>query len=221
MLADGPKAAAIRVGLPQASVDIKGAGMNLHDWRRAWGVLLGQITSGGAGWPQSGVDMWITEPDVGYPELTNPLVPWNKGKEVADTGKIKFWNDCYGVCWYASRAQPGILRMSAGAVAAAVGWDDFTPEEALDVGFRAITLERIFNMQHGLTADDDILVSPRLVEPAPPDAGPAAGKSPAPYIEGWVRDYYEALGWDRKTGKPLLKTMKKLGLEEYIAIIWR
>jgi len=221
LLADGPKVAAYRVGLPEASVDIKGAGMNLHDWRRAWGVLLGQITSGGAGWPQSGVDMWITEPDVGYPELTNPLVPWNKGKEVADTGKIKFWNDCYGVCWYASRAQPGILRMSSGAVAAAVGWDGFTPEEALDVGYRAITLERIFNMQHGLTAEDDINVSPRLVEPAPPDAGPAAGKSPAPYIEGWVRDYYETLGWDRKTGKPLLKTMKKLGLEEFIDIIWR
>ena len=219
-LADGIRTAAQRVGLPEASVDIKGAGMNLHDWRRAWGVLLGQVTSGGAGWPQTGVDMWITEPDVGYPELTDPLSPRNKGKEVADTGKAKFWDDCYGVCWYASRAQPGILRMSSGAVASTVGWDDFSPEEALEVGYRVLTLERIFNMQHGLTAEDDYIISPRLIEPAPADAGPAAGKSVAPYLEGWVRDFYEALGWERKTGRPLRSTMKKLGLEEFMDIVW-
>ena len=75
-------------------------------------------------------------------------------------------------------------------------------------------------MQHGVTAEDDINVSPRITDPAPPDAGPAAGKGIGPYLEGWVRDYYAYLGWDRKTGKPLRKTLQRLGLEEYIPLVW-
>lgn len=55
---------------------------------------------------------------------------------------------------------------------------------------------------------------------APADAGPAAGKSVAPYLEGWVRDYYEHLGWGRKTGKPMRLTLKKLGLEEFMRLVW-
>jgi len=220
MLADGPKAAGERVGLPDAAVHVKGSGMNLHDWRRAWGVLLGQIIGGGSGWPAPGADCWTAEPDAGYPKKANPLNPFGKGEEVAKTGIIKSWNDCHGCCWFATWGLPGIMKITSGAVAAVVGWEDFTPEEALAVGHRVLTLERIFNMAHGLTAEDDIKVSPRLTDPAPTDAGPAAGKSIAPYLEGWVRDYYENLGWERNGGKPLLSTLKKLGLEQYIPLVW-
>ena len=220
MLADGPKVAAQRVGLPGASVDIKGSGMNLHDWRRAWGVLLGQAVSGGSGWPAPGADCWTPEADAGYPEKPDPLSPYGKGEEVAKTGMVKFWNDCYGCCWFGTWGLPDIMKMSSSAIAAVVGWDDFTAEEAWAVGERAVTLERIFNMHHGLTAEDDINISPRLTDPAPADAGPAAGLSIAPYIEGWVRDYYQEMGWERKTGKPLRSTMKRLGLEEFIDGVW-
>ena len=75
-------------------------------------------------------------------------------------------------------------------------------------------------MAHGLTADDDIKVSPRITALSPADAGPAAGKSVAPYLEGWVRDYYERVGWERRTGKPMRATLKKLGLEDFIPIVW-
>jgi len=220
MLADGPKVAAQRIGMPQASVDIKGSGMNLHDWRRAWGVLLGQVTSGGSGWPAPGADCWTDETDAGYPQKADPLSPWGKGEEVAKTGMIKFWNDCYGCCWFGTWGTPGIMKLSSSAIAAVVGWDDFTAEEAWDVGHRVVTMERIFNMRRGMVAEDDINVSPRMTDPAPADAGPAAGKSIKGYLEGWVRDYYVANGWDRKTGKPLRSTMQKLGLEEYMCYIY-
>jgi aldehyde:ferredoxin oxidoreductase len=220
MLADGPLVAAQRVGLPQAAVHIKGSGMNIHDWRRAWGVLMGQAVSGGAGWPAPGADCWTAEADAGYPEKADPLSPFGKGEEVAKTAPIKYWNDCYGCCWFATWGVPGIMKFTADAVAAVVGWEDFSPEEALEVGLRSLAIERVFNMQHGVTAEDDINVSPRIADPAPPDAGPAAGKGIGPYLEGWVRDYYAYLGWDRKTGKPLRKTLKKLGLEEYIPMVW-
>lgn len=220
MLADGPLVAAQRVGLPQAAVHIKGSGMNIHDWRRAWGVLMGQAVSGGAGWPAPGADCWTPEADAGYPEKADPLNPFGKGEEVAKTAPIKYWNDCYGCCWFGTWGVPGIMKFSAGAVAAVVGWEDFSAEEAMEVGLRSLAIERIFNMQHGVTAEDDINVSPRIADPAPSDAGPAAGKGIGPYLEGWVRDYYAYLGWDRKTGKPLRKTLKKLGLEEYIPMVW-
>jgi aldehyde:ferredoxin oxidoreductase len=220
LIADGPKIAAQRLGLPEASVDIKGAGMNLHDWRRAWGVLGGQATGGGSSWPAPGADCWTAEPDAGYPEKRDPLTPFGRGEELAKTGIIKLWNDCYGCCWFASWGISGIMSLSSSAIAAVVGWQDFTPEEALAVGHRVLTLERIFNMRHGLTAEDDYKLSPRLTEPAPADAGPAAGKGIGPYIEGWVRDYYEHLGWERKRGKPLRSTMKKLGLDEFMGLVW-
>ncbi|NLP30047.1 MAG: hypothetical protein GX363_02835 [Clostridiales bacterium] len=220
MLADGPKVAAERVGLPEAAVHIKGSGMNIHDWRRAWGVLLGQAVGGGSGWPAPGADCWCPEPDAGYPEKTNPLHPFGKGEEVARTGILKYWNDCYGCCWFASWGIPGILKFSSSSIAAVVGWEDFTPEEALTIGHRVLTLERIFNIMHGLTADYDIKVSPRITDPAPADAGPAAGKGIGPYLEGWVRDYYQELGWDRKTGKPLKSTLEKLGLTEFYNFLW-
>jgi aldehyde:ferredoxin oxidoreductase len=220
MLADGPLAAAQRVGLPDAAVHIKGTGMNLHDWRRSWGVLAGQAIGGGCGWPPPGADGFTPEPDAGYPDYPEPLNPFGKGVEVAKTGKVKLWNDCYGCCLFNTWGVPGITRFTSGAIAAVVGWEDFSAEETLEVGHRVLTLERIFNMAHGLTAEDDINISPRLTDPAPPDAGIAAGKGIAPYLEGWVRDYYEHLGWDRKTGKPLRSTMKKLGLEEFVEIVW-
>ena len=221
MLADGPKIAAERVGLPDAALHIKGSGMNLHDWRRTWGVFLGQITGPGSGWPAPAADGFVPDPDAGYPERTDPLSPFGKGVEVAKTAPNKQWHDCYGVCWMgAAWGLTNIADLSASAIAATVGWDDFTGEEAKSIGLRVATLERIFNIKHGLTAEDDINVSRRLTEPAPADAGPAAGKSIGPYLEGWVRDYYEEMGWDRKTGKPRRSTLKKLQLEDYTDLLW-
>lgn len=219
MLADGPLAAAQRVGLPDAAVHIKGTGMNMHDWRRTWGVLLGQVIGGGVSWPSLAADL-VGSPDAGYPKRSDPLDPFGKAEEVVKTGILKAWYDCQGTCDFSSWSIRGSLKLASSALAAATGWEDFTPEEALVTGHRVLTLERIFNMAHGLTADDDIKVSPRITAPSPPDAGPAAGKSIAPYIEGWVRDYYERLGWDRRTGKPMRSTLKKLGLEEFTNIVW-
>jgi len=219
MISDGPKVTAQRIGLPGSSVDIKGSGMNLHDWRRAWGCLAGQLVSGGSGWPNPGADCWTAEADAGYPEKADPLSPFGKGHEIAMTGIIKFWNDSYGCCWFASWGLPGIMKLSSSALSAVTGWN-FTPEEAWDVGHRSLTMERIFALRHGWTPEDDYVVSARMTDPAPADAGPAAGKGIGGYLEGWCRDYYQEMGWDRKTGKPLRATMVKLGLEEYIPLVY-
>jgi len=219
LLSLGPKRAAEYIGGDawKYAVHIKGSGMNLHDWRATWGIMLGQIVGGGSGWPAPAADAWATEPDVGYPEYEDPLNPRLKPMAVVKTWPKKYWDDCNGTCWFATWGVPGAVKFTSGAVAAVTGWD-FTPEEALLVGERIVNLERVFNIRHGLTPEDDYNVSPRIVE-APP-SGKAAGKAMAPYVKWMVMEVYRLMGWDEKTGKPLISTLKKVGLEDCIEDIW-
>lgn len=218
VLADGPLRAAMRLGIPDAAIHIKGAAMNLHDWRAAWGVLFGQIVGGGSGWPGPGEDCWATEPDIGYPEFTDPVSPKGKPEEVYKSSILKFgYGDALGCCWFACWGVKGITKIGADALSAATGWD-ITRDDLLLVGERALNLERIFNLRMGLTTEDDINVSPRIV--SMPDAGKGKGKSMAPYVEGLVRDYYEQCGWDIVHGKPYKNTLKRLGLSAYTKEVW-
>lgn len=219
ILARGPKEAAEVIGgdAPDFAIHIKGAGMNLHDWRAAWGFLLGQILGGGSGWPAPGADALRVEPDAGYPELTDPFNSIAKAEELARTGPLKYLADCTGICWFVSWSMPEILNITAEALSAVVGWD-CTPEELHRLGERVISLERAFNVRHGLTPADDYNVSKRITE-APGD-GPARGKSIRPHLRGMINDYYKLMGWDEETGKPRRQTLLKLGLEDVAKDLW-
>jgi aldehyde:ferredoxin oxidoreductase len=219
LLALGPKKAAEWIGgdAPKFAVHIKGAGMNLHDWRATMGIMLGQFVGGGSGWPAPAADAWASEPDVGFPQYQDPINPRIKPEAVAKTWPKKYWDDCNGTCWFATWGVPGVLTFSAEAVSAVTGWD-FTPQEALTVGERVVNLERVFNVRRGLTPADDYEVSPRMVE-APP-SGKAKGIAMAPYVKGMVMEVYRLMGWDEKTGKPWISTLERLGLHDVIKDIW-
>lgn len=217
ILAKGPKRTGELLGLPEAAVHIKGAGMSLHDWRQRWGVLFGQIVGSGSGWPSPGVSH-RGEPDLGYKEADDPVSPRGKAEAARKTGMLKFWcPDSLGICWFATWGVPGHTKFCAEALSAATGWD-FSAEEGLKVGERVSNLERVFNIRRGLTPRDDLAVSPRLLK-APKD-GVAKGKSIEPYLEGLVREYYSLMGWDERTGKPLRSKLKELGLQKVIDHIW-
>jgi len=68
-----------------------------------------------------------------------------------------------------------------------------------------------------LTPEDDYNVR-RLIE-APVD-GKAKGKSIEPYLRGMINEYYETLGWDRKTGKPYRSTLERLGMDDIADDVW-
>jgi len=61
-------------------------------------------------------------------------------------------------------AYPGGSAVAINAMKAIVGWQDFSMDEAMTVGQRLMTLERIFNMKRGLTIESDLDISPRLLE---------------------------------------------------------
>jgi len=93
---------------------------------------------------------------------------------------------------------------------AATGWD-CTMFELMKVGERRITMLRRINERQGFTAGDDTL--PQRLFEALPD-GPAKGRCVD--AEQWPvmkRQYYEFLGWDKKTGNPRESRLRELGLE--------
>ncbi len=85
LLSLGPKRAAKAIGAEDIVIHVKGTGINLHDWRVTWAILLGQLVGGGYSWPAPGVDAWATEPDIGYPEYQDPFDWKLKPKAVRDT----------------------------------------------------------------------------------------------------------------------------------------
>lgn len=219
LLARGPKRAAESIGgqAPNFAIHVKGTGINLHDWRAAWGIMLGQLVGGGAGWAAPAADAWAPEPDVGFLKYQDGLDPKIKPEAVAKTWPKKYWDDCHGTCWFGAWGVPDVITYSAEAVAAVTGWD-FTAEEALMVGRRVVNFERAFNVMRGLTPADDYEVSERMV--SEPPGGRGKGRSMAPYVKGMVMEVYRLMGWDEKTGRPWRDTLVEVGLEGIVNDVW-
>jgi aldehyde:ferredoxin oxidoreductase len=117
------------------------------------------------------------------------------------------------VCKFPNREIPHLLT---GMINAATGWD-FTWQEALQVGLRAVNLLRAFNIRHGHTPDMERPSS--RYGSALPD-GPEKGKGIGPLWDEMLDIYYQEMGWDRNTGKPLPETLKKLDLDFIIPHLW-
>jgi aldehyde:ferredoxin oxidoreductase len=82
--------------------------------------------------------------------------------------------------------------------------------ELMKAAERVWNLKRCFNVREGLTRKDDKLPK-RLLEPIM--TGPTkdqAVKDP----DGMLDEYYEASGWDKKTGIPTRRKLEELGLKD-------
>ena len=213
VLAKGLKEAARILG-PEAEacvLHIRGGGYNMHDWRSAWSVLLGQVVAGaGVCWQGPGVDAWTTEPDLGYTELGTPFETEGKAEAVARTQIKKLWEDTLGVCWFACWGVGGVLDYSSKAIALATGWSDFDRDEAMLIGERMVNMQRLIAVKRGFKAGDEFDISHRLLEA--PTVGAAAGKTIKPHLKGMVHEYYDIMGWDKDTGTPTEQTLERVGL---------
>ena len=192
------------LGAEDLLVHVKGASINMHDWRPMWGALFGQIISGTGACHQ-----------IEYPQLAFDESDTNVGKKpekVFETQKEKLWEDNLGVCMFACQAVRDVVPLATKSLATATGWNDFTEEEALRVGERTINLMRLIAVGRGFKKSDELDVGKRLLEA--PTGGPAAGIAMAPHLEAMVDRYYAAAGWDLNTGCPTQATIKRLGMEE-------
>ena len=83
----------------------------------------------------------------------------------------------------------------------------------MQIGRRIVNQLRVFNFRHGLTVG---LETPSPRYGSTPVDGPAQGKSIMSEWKLMVSNYYEWMGWDKDTGKPLPETLRQLGLESII-----
>jgi aldehyde:ferredoxin oxidoreductase len=127
-------------------------------------------------------------------------------------GKMKGgmqFEDSLVTCRFNTR---GDVKLLAEALSAATGWD-FTFEEAMQVGRRAVNTMRAFNIRNGVTPD---LENPSPRYGSTPQNGPAAGKNILLHWEKMLQQYYSLMGWDER-GYPKPETLKTLDLENIAA----
>ncbi len=227
-LAAGLKEAPALLGREKGLVDefnrlplhVKGGGINIHDWRPYWSGIFGFVMAGTGpshqGW---GVD-WLPEPQLGYSSPMPGVVDTQeealkKVDAVRQTQFAKLFYDCLGICMFVGVGVKDSMRLSSRALAQAVGWDDFTAHEGLLCGERITNLMRLVYARRGFEKSDEFDVSHRYLEPAP--AGPAKGKTMAPYLPAMVDEYYRQMGWDVTTGLPLPETLQRLAIVEEFA----
>ena len=96
----------------------------------------------------------------------------------------------------------------AEALSAVMDWP-VTAEELWRVGERAINLTRLFNMREGFTRKDDTLPERLFSQAASrgPSKDEVVDKSA---FEKMLDEYYECMGWDKRTGMPSDNKLKDL-----------
>jgi aldehyde:ferredoxin oxidoreductase len=209
LLAEGVKRAAERLGGEAAKMGVyvlKGATPRGHDHRAVWSEMLDTCVSA-TGTIQSGAR--LTSPaHFGQPPLSNPFSPW----EVAGANaRLEGWFvflDSLPICRFIS-IHP---QLTLDCVNAITGRDLALPE-VLTIGRRIVNQLRVFNFRHGL---DPALEAPSPRYGSTPEDGPAKGKAIEPHFQWMKSFYFELLGWDPLTGKPLPQTLRSLGLEKLI-----
>jgi len=104
---------------------------------------------------------------------------------------------------------PYSYQQLAEVTSATTGWNTTTTEQ-LRVAERTLTICRLFNARHGLTADDDKLPS-RFFKPTSYGALADTALDPEK-MEKAKRYYYSLMGWDFN-GVPTPEKLEELGIE--------
>ncbi|MDP3063332.1 MAG: aldehyde ferredoxin oxidoreductase C-terminal domain-containing protein [Chloroflexota bacterium] len=209
VLAEGVKRASERIGGEAAKCAVytlKGNTPRGHDHRGRWPEMFDTCVS-----VTSTVETFTT----GVPNAENYGLParqdpFNNPLQIAEVeaatkGSAQF-EDSMVTCRFVTGCN---LPLLVQALEAATGWKDFTFQEALTAGRRAINLMRVFNIRHGM---DPKLDRPSFRYGSVPTDGPAKGLSPIPHWDEMLRIYYDKMGWD-EGGVPKIETLTALGLE--------
>ncbi|MFC1988603.1 aldehyde ferredoxin oxidoreductase family protein [Chloroflexota bacterium] len=216
ILAEGVMRAAQRIGgeAPNFAIHtMKGNTPRGHDHRNNWPMLfdtcLSEMSTDEGHSMGNPADLNISLGPTSRPDtsLENALA------HNAECKGAHQFEDSLGTCRFTTRTN---LKLLAQALSAVTGWD-FSTEETMDVGRRVVNLLRLFNIRHGHTAEMDA-PSPRYG--STPVDGPGQGKSILPHWDELRSKYYEQMGWDKDTGKPLSDTLRNLGLEYTIPELW-
>lgn len=217
LLAEGTRAASRALGAHthDLAMEVKGQEIPMHEPRLKAALGVGYAVS------PTGADHCHNIHDTVFAQVgpgleavkplgvTRPLpvdeLSTEKARMLASVSTWRHFTNCTVTCYFV----PWTPEQVVDAVQAVTGWN-FSMLELMEVGKRALTLPRMFNLREGLTDKDDYL-KPRFFEPL--KSGPLAGKALSKeQFDATLKDYYGIMGWDDE-GRPLSGTLKALGLE--------
>jgi aldehyde:ferredoxin oxidoreductase len=205
LFADGVKRAAEKWGGEAqacAIYTLKGASPRGHDHRAHWMEFIDTCLSN-TGTIETGGNLF-TPANLGLMPVKERFDPIAMSTQNAKLNGGRNVEDSLGVC----RLCTPSLALTLECLNAITGWD-YTPAEAVDTGLRIVNLMRMFNFRHGLTKE---LEAPSERYSSTPIDGPAQGKAIRVHWDTIRDNYYQQMGWDVETGKPLPETLEKLGL---------
>lgn len=207
--AEGVKRTAEKIGgeaLNFAVYTQKGATPRGHDHRARWSEMIDTCLSN-TGTIEIGPGIPIVK-ELGMSPPKDMFDAIEISTLNAMVSGRRLFEDSLVICFFCGQD----LQMLTDTLSAITGWD-FNIQEAMAVGRRIVNQLRVFNFRHGLTRD---IEAPSVRYGSSPVDGPAQGKSIMPQWEALRRNYYQHMGWDPETGKPLPETLKKLGLAHII-----
>lgn len=213
VLADGVMRAARRIGGQAPNFAIHGSRGGVPvglDHRRNWIMQLDTTTSDIG---NSELHLAPSAASLGLPEISNPFAHREIAARLAKVRGVTPAIDSMGICRMVNRENFTIMTQE---INASTGWD-VTWEEIVEVGMRAVNMLRAFSVRHGYTTDEEM---PSERYASAPSDGPFQGRSFMAVRDEMLDIYYEGMGWDHRTGKPLPETLKKLGLDYIIPDIW-
>jgi aldehyde:ferredoxin oxidoreductase len=213
LLAEGVKIAAERLGgraKESAIYTMQGASPRGHDHRARWDEMLDTCT-GSTGTLESGVPVHVAE--LGLPTRINPFNGVEVATQVAGIRGRRHFEDSLGICIFTGRTR---MENLCRALSAATGWY-YTVDDGMRMGRRTAAVFRAIRLRCGIGLDRE---RPSIRYGSTPHDGPAKGQAVSEQWEQMVDTWYEKVGYDRKTGRPRLQTLKDLGLDWLARDLW-
>ena len=199
MLGLGSKRMCEHYGHPELSMAVKGQEFAGYDSRALQGMGLGYATSN-RGACHLRHDTFSAD--------MNDQTGQGKAQPCKSSQDKIAMIDSTGLCLFTTAAWDTNEFQQQISVACGGDWSN---ERLLETGERIWNLERLFNLQAGLSKADDTL-PPRLLNvPAP--AGVAKGR--VSELTTMLPEYYALRGWD-DDGVPAKHTLARLGLEHSV-----
>ncbi len=212
-IAQGSRRLGKHFGAEEEAVQVNGLEVAYHDPRGVSGMALSYATSPrGACHNQSDyffVDWGHITPEIGIEYFSRHA----EAEKAANVARHQNWRTVYNsmvMCIFANVAP----QMQVDLINAACGYD-WTIDEMMKVGERGWNIKRAINNRLGLTAANDKLPK-ALLEPL--STGGTEGY--VPDIQGMLYAYYDARGWDEKTGCPTREKLIALGLGDVAKDLW-
>ncbi len=201
LMANGSYRLCEHYGHPEFSMSVKKQELPAYDARALQGIGLTYATSNRGGCHVRG---YVVAPEVlGIPEQLDRTATEAKAFWVKIFQDLTAVIDSMGLCLFSSFAlgapqYTSLLNAATGTT--------YSPEELIAVGERIYNIERMFNQEAGMKAEDDTLPK-RLLETPIPD-GPSQGMLSK--LDVTLPEYYKERGW--VNAFPTEETKTRLGL---------